>query len=220
MKILVIADNEEASLWDYYSRSRTEGVELILSCGDLKPEYLEFLTTMVNVPLLFVKGNHDDIYDKRYPEGCIDIEDTIYEYKGLRILGLGGSMRYRQGNNMYTETEMTRRINSVLVRNMFAGGFDILLTHAPLRHYGDMEDLPHHGFECFEKLLTTFRPSYMFHGHVHKEYGNFKRMLRHPCGTVIVNGSGHYILDVTPQKSHERIMTSLFNSYRKDNHRK
>ena len=77
MKILVIADSEEAFLWDYYNRSRTEGVELILSCGDLKPEYLEFLATMVNVPVLFVRGNHDGVYDIRYPEGCIDIDDMI-----------------------------------------------------------------------------------------------------------------------------------------------
>ena len=31
--------------------------------------------------------------------------------------------------------------------------FDILLTHAPCRGYGDMEDLPHRGFECFNDLL-------------------------------------------------------------------
>ena len=218
MKILVIADSEEASLWDYYNRSRTEGVELILSCGDLKPEYLEFLATMVNVPVLFVRGNHDSVYDTRYPEGCIDIDDMIYEYKGFHILGLGGSMRYRQSKDMYTEAEMTKRINSVLIKNMFAESFDILVTHAPVRNYGDMEDLPHHGFVCFEKLLNTFKPSHMFYGHVHKEYGKFKRMIDHPSGTVLINGSGHYIIDVE-KKSRDRIISSLFNSY-KDNRRK
>lgn len=218
MKILVIADSEEASLWDYYNRSRTEGVELIISCGDLKPEYLEFLATMVNVPVLFVRGNHDGIYDTRYPEGCIDIDDMIYEYKGFRILGLGGSMRYRQSKDMYTEAEMTKRINSVLIKNMFAESFDILVTHAPVRNYGDMEDLPHHGFTCFEKLLNTFRPSHMFYGHVHKEYGKFKRVLEHPSGTILINGSGHYTVDVE-KKSRERIISYLFNAY-KDNRRK
>ena len=219
MKILVIADSEEASLWDYFDRRKVKGVELVLTCGDLKPESLALLATMVNVPVLFVRGNHDGVYDMRYPDGCTDIDDTIYEYKGIRILGLGGSMRYRQGSDMYSEKEMTRRINSVLIKNMFAEGFDIILTHAPVRHYGDMEDLPHHGFECFEKLLWTFRPAYLLHGHVHKEYGNFRRSVNHPCGTTIINGSGHYILDFNEKKSHERIISSIFNSEKKQ-HRK
>ena len=43
MKILVIADEEVKSLWDYYDREKTKDVDLIISCGDLKPQYLEFL---------------------------------------------------------------------------------------------------------------------------------------------------------------------------------
>ena len=35
MKILAVADEEEASLWDYYSPRMTEGVDLIIGCGDL-----------------------------------------------------------------------------------------------------------------------------------------------------------------------------------------
>lgn len=35
MKILAVADEESRSLWDFYDRSKLEGVELILSCGDL-----------------------------------------------------------------------------------------------------------------------------------------------------------------------------------------
>ncbi len=56
MKVMFIADEESKAMWDYYDPRRTEGVELIISCGDLKPSYLEFLETMVNCPLLYVKG--------------------------------------------------------------------------------------------------------------------------------------------------------------------
>jgi predicted phosphodiesterase len=59
MKILVVADEEEKRLWDYYDKERTEGVDLIISCGDLHPDYLQFLVTVVNKPLLYVRGNHD-----------------------------------------------------------------------------------------------------------------------------------------------------------------
>ena len=68
MKILVVSDETSPGLWDYYSRDKTAGVELIISCGDLKKEYLEFLTTIVNVPLLYVRGNHDESYDRSADE--------------------------------------------------------------------------------------------------------------------------------------------------------
>ena len=43
MKILVVSDETSPGLWDYYSQDKTAGVELIISCGDLKKEYLELL---------------------------------------------------------------------------------------------------------------------------------------------------------------------------------
>ena len=51
MKILLISDEESPSLWDYYQPEKLSCVDLILSCGDLKREYLEFLVTMTNKPL-------------------------------------------------------------------------------------------------------------------------------------------------------------------------
>lgn len=40
MKILVLADMESPYLWDFFEKSRLEGIDLILSCGDLSPHYL------------------------------------------------------------------------------------------------------------------------------------------------------------------------------------
>ena len=94
MNILVIADEETPSLWDYFRPEKLKDVDLILSCGDLNPKYLSFLATFCKGPVLYVHGNHDDRYEKTPPEGCICIEDKIYEYKGIRIMGLGGSYRY------------------------------------------------------------------------------------------------------------------------------
>ena len=80
-----------------------EGIDLILSAGDLKPQYLSFLASFSKVPILYVHGNHDDCYDIQPPDGCIDIENKIYVYKGVRIMGLGGSIRYKKGKNQYTQ---------------------------------------------------------------------------------------------------------------------
>ena len=44
MKILAISDVPSKALWDYNTREKLEGIDLILSCGDLPKKYLEYLT--------------------------------------------------------------------------------------------------------------------------------------------------------------------------------
>ena len=197
MKILVVADEEVKSLWDYYDPKRTRDVELIISCGDLKPQYLEFLESMVNCPLLYVRGNHDTKYDKIPPLGCISIDDRVYDYNGLRIAGLGGSMRYHAGKDMYTESEMRKRIAKLNRQALLMNGVDVLVTHAPARGYGDMDDLPHIGFDCFNEFMDRWKPKYMLHGHVHKSYSyQFTRERQHTSGTKIINAYEYLKLDI------------------------
>ncbi len=210
MKLMILADHEEPAVWDYFNPRKTEGVDLIISCGDLDPDYLEFLATMVNKPLIYVRGNHDGVYDIREPLGCDIIEDKVYNYRGLRILGLGGSYKYRSGKDMYTEKEMRKRIRKLKGQLLFTKGFDILVTHAPCAGYGDLEDLPHRGFECFNDLLMEYKPKFMFHGHVHMEYGNFQRERSHPSGTRIINGYGYVIMEIDDSSYPEPGKTGSF----------
>ena len=197
MKILVVADEENKWLWEYFNPDKVRDIDLILSCGDLDPDYLQFLVTMINSPLLYVRGNHDSKYDRRPPLGCISVDDRIYDYRGLRILGLGGSMRYHGGGGMYTEEEMRKRIRKLQSRMTLMNGFDILLTHAPAKGYGDLEDLPHQGFQCFNELMDRWHPKYMLHGHVHKNYGSkFERIREHRSGAKIINAYDNYILEI------------------------
>ena len=230
MKILLIADHEEQLLWDYWSEttaSRLSDVDLILSAGDLKKEYLEFLVTMMNVPLVFVHGNHDSAYEKDPPEGCIDADGRMVDVlcgddarRKVRILGLGGSMRYKKdAPYMYTEKEMKKRITKAKAaaakdvltgRLKGCGGPDIILTHAPCKGYGDLDDLPHRGFECFNELLYSQHPKLHVYGHVHREYGincsvskdpdmrsdGFRRIIEHPSGTVLVNADSFFTYDL------------------------
>ena len=102
MKILFIADEESKLYWDFFKKEYFEGIDLIVSCGDLKASYLSFLATMLSIPVLYVRGNHDDRYDTNPPEGCICIEDKVYVYKGVRIMGLGGSNIYKTWINQYS----------------------------------------------------------------------------------------------------------------------
>lgn len=196
MKILVLADEESKSLYEYFSPEKIKGVDLIISCGDLKASYLTFFATFSSAPLLYVKGNHDGHYEDRPPEGCICIEDDIFKFRGVRILGLGGSMEYIPGaDNQYTEWRMKHRIKKLWWKLKKNKGFDILVTHAPAYQINDMQDLPHQGFECFKSLMDKYLPQYFIHGHVHANYGGgFKREDTYGK-TRIINAYEYYIFD-------------------------
>ena len=196
MHILLIADTESAALWEHYDKTRLAGIDLILSAGDVDPDYLQFLVTMGRAPLLYVHGNHDEIYDRRPPLGCTCIDDRVYDFRGLRILGLGGSMRYGNGKYMYTEREMQHRVRRLQAELCLKNGFDLLLTHAPAEGYGDLQDLPHRGFSVFNRLLAKYRPKYLVYGHVHRSYGDFQRQMVHTCGTILINAYEKYELTV------------------------
>ena len=204
MRILAIADEPSQRLWGDLCRDALSGIDLILSAGDLPAKYLSFLTCFTDAPIVYIPGNHDDRYGTEPPEGCLCADGKILRVKGVRILGLGGSMRYRpDGNNMYTEKEMASRIRSLHGKLRATGGADILLTHAPIRGLGDQEDLCHRGFECFGPLLDRCRPAVMVHGHVHKAYtgAGFVRV-RDRNGIPVINASTAYEFDLpeTPDR--------------------
>lgn len=195
MNILVLADQESPALWDYFEKRKLEGIDLILSCGDLDPEYLSFLATFTHAPVLYVRGNHDDNYVHKPPEGCICIDDKIYVHEGIRILGLGGSYRYKPGIYQYTQSEMFLRVIKLGFHLKRRRGFDILLTHAPAYQIDDDDDIPHTGFKSFCYLLNKYQPKYFIHGHVHLSYGRKHKRCRTYNETQIINGYGKYVFE-------------------------
>lgn len=199
MRILAVADEESRYLWDFYEDGKLKGIDLIISAGDLKAEYLSFLATFSNVPVLYIHGNHDDKYEIHPPEGCISVEDTIYTYKGVRILGLGGSMRYKPGNNQFTEKEMLGRVKKLRRKLKRHKGFDILLTHAPAFEINDGEDIAHHGFHIFKTLLDEYKPKFFVHGHVHKTYGRKHKQYTSYNGIHVINAYEACVFDFEEQ---------------------
>lgn len=195
MRILAVADEESEYYYDFYTPGKLDEFDLILSCGDLPKGYLEFLVTLARCPLLYVRGNHDDTFGDAPPEGCECVEDRIYVHNGVRILGLGGSFRYRDGDNMYTEKQMERRIRRLWFQLWKYRGFDILLTHAPARHLNDMDNLSHRGFHCFRQLIRRYKPKYFLHGHIHRNYGVNIPRLTSVDDTSVINAFEHYAFD-------------------------
>lgn len=205
MRILAIADQESSYLWDHFEKSKLEGIDLIISCGDLNPNYLSFLATFTSAPVLYIHGNHDERYNQTPPEGCICIEDKIYVHQGIRILGLGGSMRYKPGECQYTERQMKARVNKLKLQLLRRRGFDILVTHAPAYQLNDGMDLPHQGFRAFLTLLDRYRPKFFLHGHVHMSYGRRHKRYDKYQDTHVINVYERCVFDYEDEEPGEHI---------------
>ena len=201
MNIMIFADQESKLLYEYYDPERMKDIDLIISCGDLKAEYLSFLATFTTAPVLYVHGNHDVKYDYKAPDGCVCIDDRVFVHNGLRIAGLGGSMCYSMKKYQYTEKQMYKRLARLKWRIRIRGGLDILVTHAPAKDLGDAEDQPHRGFRCFRWIMKHYKPEYFFHGHVHMNYNRNQPRVSSYLDTTIINAYDRYIVEVPdPEK--------------------
>jgi len=223
-RILAVSDEVEETL--YGTDLKAMGLDLVVACGDLPFDYLEALVTLANVPLVYVPGNHDpdlrhrvqevspedalkpfsfgpDEYDSRGPEGCLNLDGRVTEVAGLRIAGLGGSMRYTEGPNQYTQSEMNRRaialeararLGSLIAHRSKPRHLDVLVTHAPPLGVGDDDDLCHEGFAAFHRLVKRLTPSVHLHGHIHP-YGRQVEKLQIDQ-TRVINAVGHRLIEV------------------------
>lgn len=196
MKILVVSDEECPALWNENAKKRLREYDLIISCGDLKADYLSFLVSLARCPVFYVHGNHDTGYDRRPPEGCDCIDDKLVVYNGVRILGLGGCRRYHPGAYQYTEQEMRKRIRKLRFHLWRSKGVDILVTHSPVKGLGDGQDPAHWGFEVLGDFLDKYSPEYMLHGHVHLRYDRDLPRMQHYGRTTVINASERYVLEI------------------------
>ncbi len=188
VQVLAVSDEVDEQL--YVDLRAVRRAELILACGDLPFDYLRYLMDALDVPLVFVPGNHDpDVTGYRtarsgltvraglpadvpWPAGAVNADGRIVEVGGLRIAGLGGCLRYSEGPNQYREREQARRARTLARRARWrrgrdGRGVDVLLTHAPPRGVGDGDDAPHRGFDCLHRLAAQLPTPLLLHGHVH-----------------------------------------------------
>ncbi len=205
MKILTVSDQVEPLLYDHYDPSRFQGVDLILSCGDLPPEYLSFLVTQFNVPLYYVKGNHDIRANGYNPGGCVDLDGKLILHQGFRILGLEGCHWYNGNPHQYTEHQMRKKIGRLRFKIWRAGGFDIVITHAPPRHIHDAEDRCHLGFKSFRRLIDRYAPRYFIHGHMHFNYTTHPQRMTVVNQTQVVNTYGYFLFEIKDDQDPEQV---------------
>jgi Icc-related predicted phosphoesterase len=212
VRVLVIADEEAPNL--HYQALRDLAPDLVLSAGDLSWDYVEYVASSVDAPVVFVPGNHDPEVerarrgrngtytanglpcDSPRPHGATNADVRVVATAGLRIAGLGGCVRYRPGPHQYTQRQYDARAQRLLRRAGRNARVDVLLTHAPPLGLGDGDDKPHEGIAALHRLLERLRPSWHVHGHIHP-YGQTMPD-RHVGPTTIRNVVPWRLIDVGP----------------------
>ncbi|MDX2076121.1 MAG: metallophosphoesterase family protein [bacterium] len=202
MKILCVSDTVPQQMESAANlRRRYSDIDIIISCGDLPSAYLEFLTSVLTVPMFYVRGNHDENYDEN-PPGGDNLHRRIVTYNGLTFAGLEGSIRYNKGAIQYSDAEMMMMVLQMgpqlrLRRMKYGHGVDIFVAHSPAKGIHDAPDLPHNGFPSFLRFMDWYRPRYMLHGHVHT-YDRRNTTRTEYNGTCIMNINPVTVLEVEP----------------------
>lgn len=195
MKILAVSDYIEPLHCDLLENAGLSDVRLIISCGDLPPDYLSALSRAFSAPLYYVRGNHDIRYQSSPPKNCIDIHAKVVSVGDLTILGLEGSRWYNGRPLQYTEAQMRQTIRFLRPRLRRFGRLDMVVAHAAPRHVHDAEDPCHRGFRAYRRLIDRYHPKYFLHGHIHRRFEDPSERNTQVGRTRVVNCSGYHLLD-------------------------
>ena len=216
MRILAISDERDPALTA--ARCREIRPDLVVSCGNLEPAYVDFVASAANATIVFVPGNEDaDLRRDPRPllpapvsfesmwgsyEGSdsgrlpgTSLDGEIMSIAGVTLAGLGGSIRHEEGPNQYTERQMARRVKRLERRLLLRRKqLDVLIAHSPPSEIvSNNEDL-YQGFACFTSLIEGRKPRLMLHGHVLSDVP--EEVDRQIGETRVVNVSPHRVIEL------------------------
>ena len=206
MKILALSDQVEERVYSLAGQGHFQDVGLILGCGDLPYAYLEYLVSVLNVPMFYVPGNHDPVENPRLvstrAEGGFNLDLKCAYAKGLLLAGFGGSIRYRpDGINQYSQAEAFLRVIRLMPgllwnRMRYGRALDVLITHSPPFDIHDEKTQAHRGLKAIHWLLNWARPSYHFHGHMHFYRRNLEPAVTQLGPTTIMNIFPYKVIEI------------------------
>ena len=212
LKVLSVSDRIDSSLLEKDTFEKFKDIDLILSCGDLPYYHIEKLFQLYEVPVLYVRGNHDSRveYGKSGPlygpRGAIDLHNQIVVLNELIFAGFEGSLPYKKGPFLYSQNEMWQHVLGMIPRllwNKIVYGryLDVVITHSPPFGIHDKDSNVHGGYKAFRWLIKIFKPAYFFHGHIHvyQEDEIVETVLGQ---TKVINTYGHRKGLIRPGKRH------------------
>lgn len=218
LKILAMSDEKCDALInilqsdvDYFRKE----IDLVISCGDLRPSYIGVIASILNKMVYYVEGNHHSDkrrkgllhhfmpYDEHEDDSCpggINVHKQYIVNEKFRITGFEGCMWYNGEGKQYKDGEMNSRVNSVINRihlsrfknKLFETSMPPLITvsHAPIKDVGDGTDRAHRGFSSFRKFVKKVSPALWLYGHKHlTHYSQLEAF--HVNDTVAVNCYGY-----------------------------
>jgi hypothetical protein len=219
MKILCVSDEIDPLVYSNNIKERFEHIDFVISAGDLRLSYYDFIVTNLNKPLYFLFGNHKlngiESFSKKYRKelyseinrgeqlpygGATYIDNRVVKEKKLLIAGLDGSIWYNGGMNQFTEFQMKLKvlklIPKLIINKIFYKRYlDILVTHSPPYGFYKNKDTCHTGFRIFLWFMRVFKPKYLVHGHIHLFNRNEKRIWLYDS-TTIINAYNHCIINL------------------------
>lgn len=173
IRFLAVSDEPDQALDAAVNRDALGHIDAIVGCGDLEPAYLGFLGDAFEVPVSYVRGNHDrggqwqsarspapDHLDSGHLVELAGVTVVPLEWPGLRP---GVSRR----DEWRAWLDVLRAVRGVGFRRLFGKrGPVLVISHAPPRGVGDVAADPFHvGYSGYGWLLRRLRPPLWLHGH-------------------------------------------------------
>src|SRR5690242_709550 len=112
VRLLAVSDEPERAFDFERNRQDIGRIDAVLGCGDLEPDYLDFLANAFNAPLLYVRGNHDrgpnwQATGESLPETLTDKCETI---GGVGLVGLSWPGDERKTHAIRDENAAWRQV--------------------------------------------------------------------------------------------------------------
>lgn len=159
LKIFAIADIHSP---DNFSMPELDPkqFDLLITLGDIASETMDYIQFMGRfVESIGVLGNHDP----KQILGLNDIHCKVVEIGGIKFGGFGGSLKYKDDPNHYTEAQVAKKMKKM-------PAVDVFISHAPPYCTSEKEDRLHQGFKAFDDYIERHQPKYWLHGHLSKKY--------------------------------------------------
>lgn len=176
IKILAIADLHD---WNKSELELINDFEYDCCCllGDIPEAALNIIKQLVRKPLYGVLGNHDDL-NALLRCGITDLNGKSATVNGIKLAGLGGSHRYKNGDYpMLTQRESIKAAAA-------CPAADILISHDTAYHIMKRHDDAHCGLKGISQYISRSKTGLNICGHYHIR--DRKRLLYKGCEILCV----------------------------------
>jgi Icc-related predicted phosphoesterase len=199
IRFLVASDEPEPALEHLANREALGHLDGIIGCGDLEPEWLEFLADAFNAPLVYVRGNHDrggQWHDRPLPVPAWLEAGRIDRLAGVPIVGLEwpGVDAPDNQRRPWMAWRQTLRIARRLIGARMWRRPLIVISHVPPAGVGDATDAYHVGFTAYRWLLDRLAPPVWLHGHT--TTASVSRLVERSGPTVVANATGALLMEL------------------------